>query len=119
MYPIDMHTMSRAFYPIWRAAGEHLSAQLDGGIRSWLRGHPYPPFLEHLSFRLGNQLFFILVEDADGQVMGPGNPGGVLTAARPRSATPGARRSQDGDCSTRTLISPSTPSRSSPTNRSR
>jgi hypothetical protein len=82
MYPIDMHTMSRAFYSVWRAAGEHLSAQVDGGIGSWLRAHPYPPFLEHLSFRLGNQLFFIRVEDEDGQVMGPGNPGGVLTAAR-------------------------------------
>ena len=61
MYEIETLEMSDAFLPIWRAAGFHLNKQVDGGIQSWLRAHPYPPFLEQLSFRLGNQLFFIRV----------------------------------------------------------
>lgn len=82
MHEIEMHEMSEAFFPCWKAAGIHLSKQVDGGIQSWLRAHPYPPFLEHLSFRLGNQLFFVRVEDADGKVQGPGNPRGFITAAK-------------------------------------
>lgn len=82
VYEIEMHEMSEAFFPCWKAAGNHLSKQVDGGIQSWLRSHPYPPFLEHLSFRLGNQLFFVRVEDVDGKVRGPGNPQGYIAAAR-------------------------------------
>ena len=82
MYEIETLEMSDAFLPIWRAAGIHLNKQVDGGIQSWLRAHPYPPFLEHLSFRLGNQLFFIRVEDVEGKVQGPGNLQGFITAAR-------------------------------------
>lgn len=82
MYEIEMNVMSDAFFPCWEAAGTHLDKQVDGGIRSWLRGHPNPPFLEHLSFRLGNQVFFIRVEDVDGHVRGPGNPLGFITAAK-------------------------------------
>lgn len=82
MYEIEMHEMTEAFFPCWKAAGIHLSQQVDGGIQSWLRAHPFPPFLEHLSFRLGNQLFFVRVEDVDRKVQGPGNPPGFITAAR-------------------------------------
>jgi hypothetical protein len=81
MYEIEMNEMSEAFQDCWRAAGTHLNRQVDGGIQAWLRAHPYPPFLEHLSFRLGNQLFFVRIEDVDGRVTGPGNPNGVVTAA--------------------------------------
>lgn len=59
----------------------HLNKQVDGGIRYWLRAHPYPPFLEHLSFRMGNQLFFVRVVDADGNVEGPGSLAGLNAAA--------------------------------------
>jgi len=82
MNEIEMHEMSPEFFRCWQSAGQHLSRQVDGGIQSWLRAHPYPPFLEHFSFRLGNQLFFIRVEDVDQKVRGPGNPSGVVTAAR-------------------------------------
>jgi len=81
VYEIEMNEMSEAFQDCWRAAGTHLNRQVDGGIQAWLRAHPYPPFLEHLSFRLGNQLFFVRIEDVDGRVTGPGNPNGVVTAA--------------------------------------
>lgn len=82
MYEIEMHEMTPAFHACWLAAGNHLNRQVDGGIQSWLRADPYPPFLEHLSFRLGNQLFFVRLVDVDGEVRGPGNPRGAISAAR-------------------------------------
>lgn len=54
MKTIEMHEMSAPFFECWKAAGIHLNQQVEGGIPSWLRAHPYPPFFEHLSFRLGN-----------------------------------------------------------------
>lgn len=82
MHEIEINEMSEAFFPCWQAAGLHLSKQVDGGLQSWLRAHPHPPFLEHLSFRLGNQLFFVRIEDVNGKVQGPGNARGLITAAR-------------------------------------
>jgi hypothetical protein len=82
MHNIEMHEMTEAFFPCWKAAGIHLSKQVDGGIQSWLRAHPYPPFLEHLSFRLGNQLFFVRIEDVDGKAQGPGTIRGLAAAAK-------------------------------------
>ncbi len=82
MYDIEMHVMSPEFFKCWLAAGEHLDKQVQGGIQFWLRSHPYPPFLEHLSFRLGNQLFFIRLEDVDGKVEGPGNLIGLHAVAK-------------------------------------
>ncbi len=74
MYTVDMTTMSEEFLPCWVGAARHLDARMDGGIQSWLRRYPDPPYVEHLSFRLGNQLFFVRVEDADRNVEGPSNP---------------------------------------------
>ena len=82
MHEIESHKMSDAFFEVWKAAGSHLNRQVDGGIKGWLRAHPYPPFLEHLSFRLGNQLFFVRVEDASGRVNGPGSLDGLRLVAR-------------------------------------
>ena len=65
----------------WQAAALYLNKQVQGGIQAWLRSYPYPPFLEHLSFRIGNQLFFIRVEDVDGKVEGPGSRRGLNAVA--------------------------------------
>jgi len=81
MYEIDSQEMTPDFFECWKAAGMHLNAQVQGGIQGWLRAHPYPPFLEHLSFRLGNQLFFIRIIDVDGKVSGPGTMNGLLNLA--------------------------------------
>lgn len=81
MYDVEMQEMSQDFLKCWQAAGMHLNRQVDGGIQAWLRAHPYPPFLEHLSFRLGNQLFFIRVEDVDGKINGPGSLRGLFAVA--------------------------------------
>ena len=82
MHEIAMETMSEAFLACWLAAGRHLGSRVDGGIRTWLRAHPYPPFREHLSFRLGNQIFFVRIEDVAGKVEGPGNRSGFVGLAR-------------------------------------
>ena len=81
MHSIEMQEMTPDFMACWQAAGMHLNNQVDGGIHSWLRAHPYPPVLEHLSFRLGNQLFFVRIEDASGNVEGPGSRQGLLSIA--------------------------------------
>jgi hypothetical protein len=66
-HQVEMTGPQDAFARCWSAAGRHLSTFGDGIVNSWLRSHLNPPFLEHLSFRLGNQLFFVRVEDEDGE----------------------------------------------------
>ena len=68
-YPVHMDEMSPEFMECWKSAGKHL---IECGVDTFLRAHPYPPILDHFSFRLGNQLFFLRVEDVKGQIHGPG-----------------------------------------------
>ena len=82
MHDIHMATVSREFAECWSAAGRHLDAQMQGASNSWLKATLSPPFLEHLSFRLGNQLFFIRLEDAQGSEIVPGSREGLLAIAR-------------------------------------
>ena len=82
MFDIDTPTPSPDFLNCWKAAGNHFNNQVPGGIQSWLRAHPYPPFLEHLSFRIGNQLLFVRLEAEDGSVDFPGNRDGLRSIAR-------------------------------------
>ena len=77
MHDIETNTANEAFAHMWQAAGMHLNKQIDGGIPAWIKANLEPPFLEHLSFRLGNQLFFIHVIDVDQQVVGPGSWNGL------------------------------------------
>jgi hypothetical protein len=82
MYPIEMHETSKEFARCWRAAGSHIQSRLQDPLRSfWLKASLTPPFLEHLSFRLGNQLFFVRVEDVDGELDVPGSRDGLLYIA--------------------------------------
>lgn len=81
MYDVEMQDASPEFERCWNAAGSHLNNQAQDGLQSWLRAHLRPPFLEHLSFRLGNQLFFIRLEDIDGRLTVPGSLLGLLTIA--------------------------------------
>jgi hypothetical protein len=94
MHDIEMNKMSTEFLNIWNAAGEHLQEQIndclprlqklypsnehhDFQLHAWLKAYPYPPFLEHLSFRLGNQMFFVRVEDVSKRIHGPGSLNGL------------------------------------------
>ena len=81
MHDIPMTEVTPEFAKCWQAAGMCIERAAGGRLDAWLRAHLNPPFLEHLSFRLGNQLFFLRVEDEDGQVEGPGSLQGLLSVA--------------------------------------
>jgi len=81
MYDIEMQEASPEFARCWKAAGVHIQGQVQGPLNSWLKVSLNPPFLEHLSFRLGNQLFFIRIEDADGKLEVPGSRQGLRSIA--------------------------------------
>jgi hypothetical protein len=81
MFEVDMSEPTRAFVACWVSAMKHLDAQVQGGVRTWLKDYPGPPVLEHISFRLGNQLFFLHLQDADGREHFPGNERGLLHVA--------------------------------------
>jgi hypothetical protein len=78
---IEMHETSDEFARCWNSAGRHIDSNAQGPLQGWLKAALVPPFLEHLSFRLGNQLFFIRIEDVDGQLNVPGSITGVLSIA--------------------------------------
>lgn len=81
MFDITMDEPTREFHECWAAAGRYLDQQVDGGISSWLKAELTPPFLEHLSFRLGNQLFFVRVVDVDEELVIPGTINGLKSVS--------------------------------------
>ena len=81
MHDIEMHEVYEEFARCWQAAGRHIQKQAQGPLHSWLKANLNPPFLEHLSFRLGNQLFFIRIEDVDLRLRVPGSRDGLLAVA--------------------------------------
>jgi hypothetical protein len=58
---VNQNQPSPGFQNAWRAAGSHIQERGQGTI-NWIRASLDLPMLEHLSFRVGNQLFFIFVE---------------------------------------------------------
>ena len=80
MYDIEMQEASQEFVHCWKAAGLHIQRMAQGQV-PWLKANLDPPFLEHLSFRMGNQLFFVRLEDVDGRLEVPGTRRGVLAIA--------------------------------------
>jgi hypothetical protein len=68
LHGIEIQQPSEEFARCWHAAGRHIQTKVQGPLNSWLKANLTPPFLEHLSFRLGNQLFFIRIEDVDGNL---------------------------------------------------
>jgi hypothetical protein len=55
MYDINQNEVTDEFVKCWMSAGRYLS--LQKGELIWLRTHLAQPRIEHLSFRLGNQIF--------------------------------------------------------------
>lgn len=81
MHDIHMAEPTQDFARCWQAAGLHIQTQGQNAINSWLRAHLAPPILEHLSFRLGNQLFFVRIEDQDAELRVPGSLEGLFAIA--------------------------------------
>jgi hypothetical protein len=80
MFAIDMQQASDAFAACWGAAGRHLQTRSQDHF-AWLKAQLTAPFLEHLSFRLGNQLFFVRIVCVDDWLEVPGNMAGLLAVA--------------------------------------
>lgn len=61
MHAIPQDIISDEFVTVWKCAGMHIQKMGQEGVH-WIRASLYQPMAEHLSFRLGNQLFFVFVE---------------------------------------------------------
>lgn len=79
MHSIPTDAASNDFAEAWHAAGRHLQRTAESyGLQPWwLRQNLHPPFLEHLSFRLGGELFFVRLEG----MSSPGSLEGLIRVA--------------------------------------
>lgn len=73
-------TATDEFENCWHAAINHLQSQVDYPL-GWYKVNLEPPFLEHMSLVMGNQLVFIMIEDVDKRLDTPGNLEGLFLIA--------------------------------------
>ena len=76
MYQIEMHDVSIDFIEAWKEAIKHLFLKGREAIK-WLKCDLSPPILEHISFRIGNQIFFVRIIDLDCKLDTPSNTEGL------------------------------------------
>ena len=81
MYDIEMHEASKEFTRCWQAAGRHLQSMAKDVTLNWLKANLTPPILEHLSFQIGNQNFFIRIRPVGRNIESPGNSVGFRKIA--------------------------------------
>ena len=81
MYNIEMHQVSKDFALCWNTALNHIETK-GREVIQWLKCDLTPPILEHASFRIGNQLFFVRIEDIDKLLETPSTPEGLKTIAK-------------------------------------
>ncbi|MDR2352814.1 MAG: hypothetical protein LBF22_06550 [Deltaproteobacteria bacterium] len=77
---ISSDIWSREFQTCWTLAANYIQ-RLGDNTLSWFKGNLYAPLFEHFSFRMGNQLFFVRLEDAEGRLNVPGNIDGLFEIA--------------------------------------
>lgn len=63
-HAIEQDPPSNSFIAAWNTAGRHIQQQADTGF-NWLRANLNLPMAEHLSFRIGNQIFFVFINAAE------------------------------------------------------
>lgn len=88
MYKIESARPSRPFLECLASAGEHLEQLCNKAVREhgyffrWLKAEPpQGPCLEHISFFLGNQVFFVRLYDVEQRHAFPGTPSGLARIA--------------------------------------
>ena len=78
---IPKQTITEEFAKCWQTAGRHLVKQSDSPL-SWISASLEGLVMEHFSFRLGNQIFFIQIEDVDHQLVLPSRLEAFLQKAK-------------------------------------
>jgi hypothetical protein len=66
--PLD--EIGKEFQALWTCAVGYIK-RLGEGSLTWFKGNLYAPLFEHFSFRLGNQLFFVRLEDLEARLQVP------------------------------------------------
>ncbi|MDR1081437.1 MAG: hypothetical protein LBQ79_10875 [Deltaproteobacteria bacterium] len=79
--------LSREFQALWTLAASYVE-RLGEGDLSWFKGRLSTPLYEHFSFRLGNQLFFVRLEDSEGRLTAPGSMAGLLEISEACAGVP-------------------------------
>jgi hypothetical protein len=89
-YNIPMRKPCSAFIDAYNSMGAHFN-----GLRkmmpesfSFLRMQPVPPLLDHLSFKIGNQIFFVYMDPLDQSVEPVSNLGAMIDFAENSAAIP-------------------------------
>jgi ADP-ribosylglycohydrolase len=89
-FALPVENFTKEFAQCWSAACAHIQLQArlgdycdppPKGKFRWHKAELQPPFLEHLSFSLGNQHYFVQLSDMDGQLQIPGSKDGLLRIA--------------------------------------
>ena len=78
---IPMTEVSDEFLQCWRSGGKHFQSMPTNYNLRFHNLSPAPPWLEHFCFSLGNQIFFICIEDVDGQLQTPTDSSHCIHAA--------------------------------------
>ena len=81
MHEIKTNEISLDFEKCWTAARKHLIATSEGENCRFIRNSLTPILLDHFSFALGNQIFFIHVNDAESQIAPPSTIDGCIYAS--------------------------------------
>jgi len=83
-----IETASEEFAECWVAAAEHLRGISIFGRKRFIRASLTPILLDHLSFAMGNQIFFVHVNDAEGQISSPSTVTDCIYAAELGNGVP-------------------------------
>lgn len=78
LYQVASVPASEAFERCWRAAGSHVQTSARGESLIWIKADLHPPLMEHLSFRIKNQIYLVRVVDIDGKVGTQGTTAGLI-----------------------------------------
>jgi len=82
IHEIKTNEISLDFKKCWTGARKHLIATSEGENCRFIRNSLTPILLDHFSFTLGNQIFFIHVNDADNQIDPPSTVDGCIYASK-------------------------------------
>lgn len=91
LHEVQTEDFFKEFAECWNIVGSTFQRQAEAEgfcaphpkcLFFWLKAELCPPFLEHFSFRLGNQIFLIRIETAGARIHSPGSREGLLRAAQ-------------------------------------